>query len=411
MSYFRFFPDVIWVKGKVRSTLYEITDRRVTQFSAADTEILYSFAERSIEETKQMFPSASVDALLGRLIDSAAGSVYEGAVYAEPYLPHMPFELKGYLEPVLTIDELTLELYPADPYGVLEDRPLLIFQGCNSCIPSDVPERDPDAVAAEICAELDELSEIPIRRVSLHIGQLAGHEAVIRQILTRCAHGGTTAAEFVMYLREIDSDTLHFAAESANSTLVICCTDAECLSETAKIGAIAAEAAALGVRTVLSVIYPHLSGGDPHSAVAAAAASLGLTLRTTELLRSPDDHVYSVGRGESRLEETDGQGFYARGKYSVCKYGKLAVNLNGIIGGCLHDRGTYPAHSGIFDFLTKNGHQQAWEAPKRLTPVCTDCENRFACVDCHTVEQTLCGHPEYLSMICGYRTDKGVWTV
>ncbi|WP_028517539.1 hypothetical protein [Ruminococcus flavefaciens] len=409
MTYFRFFPDVIWIKGRVRSTLYELSDRKVTHLSAADTAILFSFAERSIEETKEFFPSEDVDKLLEQMIANAIGSVYNGAVYAEPYLPHMPFELKGYMEPVLKIDELTLELYPQDVYGVLENKPLLIFQGCNSCIPSVEQKRDQEEVSAEMLSQLAELDEISITNVRLNIGAPTGHYDVFRQLIDRCAHGEDIGVEFVTYLKEISGEFIKFAAEYENSTIVICCSDAECQSELESIKKISTEALEHGVRTVLSVIYLHNTSENTHSAVSEAAASLGVQLRTTELLRSAKDHVLSIGRGEDRLEPADGSVFYAKGKYSTCKYGKLSINCNGVISGCLHDKAAYPQEGGLFDFLVKEGHKRAWEMPKRMSAVCRECENRFACVDCTTIEQALYENPEYISMICGYNTHTGEW--
>lgn len=411
MMYFRFFPDVIWVKGRVRSTLYELSDRKVTHLTASDTDILFSLMDHSIEETKMLFPQADVDTLLEHLICCAVGSIYNGVVYAEPYLPHMPFELKGYLEPLLIIDELTLELFPLDAYGVHESKPLLIFQGCNSCIPSTLPQRNSDEVCAEILSELAELDEIPIRRVKMHIGVPEGHYDAFRQILQCCEHEQNVAVEFVLYLEKISDETINFVAEYENSTLVICCSDVECQSERERIHDMVLAATNRGIRTVLSVIYLHNMPDSPHSAITEIAASLGVQLRTTELLRSSEDHVFSVARGQERLEVADSSAFYFRSKYSLCKYGKLSINCNGRISGCLHDHVAPSQSRGLFEFLAKSGHQFSWEMPKQTVAVCMECENRFACVDCNIIEQALSEHPEYINMICKYKTCDGKWSV
>lgn len=413
MSYFRFFPDVICVEGNVRSTVYSFSDGNVSQLSIYESDILRMLKTESIEETELLMNKEDVSAFIQKMVSSALGTIYEENVYAETYLPHMPFELVGYLEKPLVIEELFIDMFPKDLYNLKQSKnnKEFLFQGCNFCVPSTMKSWD-DEYAEKffpvLMSNLNDISQIELKKVTFHIGnpeKVFGYLKRIIEELIQCH--SDVRFEFVMYFEDLNLETLSFIQEISNSTIVICCletVDMVILHKLCK------EIQSRNIRVIVSTLLLHKDDVDYFATAKSFSESTGIQLRSTELLGPTCTCVSSVIRDSERLEMTDADGFYAKGKYSICQYGKVAIDASGNIGACLFGEKAGNLEEGLFRFFEKNMHTKLWEKPKRNYYPCNHCENRYSCVDCNCIEESIAQECNVLRYsFCSYDPDSGRW--
>lgn len=67
----------------------------------------------AIEEIIEKYGEVA-KAIVDKAVGKAWGTVYNHAVYAERYLPKIPFEIKGFTEAPLFIFEIQIELFIKD---------------------------------------------------------------------------------------------------------------------------------------------------------------------------------------------------------------------------------------------------------------------------------------------------------
>lgn len=409
MSYFRLFPDVILIEGNCRCALYFLTEERVIHLEKEESKIMSQLRTRSIETTYNYFDRKMVDRLIQYLIKHALGTIYSGDVYSESYIPNMPFELKGYLESPLTIEELSIELYPKDLYRIWSTNPKVIFQGCNSCIPATNLSKDNSLNIKKLQLEIQNTTELKIKEVILHVGDLQSHKddiaiviETLRKTHPKIGIGITT------YLEEIDNETISFLKKTPYLR-VAACFEAKTIDAFSPFFLVCRSLRDAGIPVTLNAVFSHQDHVNRYNTAKRIAGSLDCQLRTTEIIHNSDDHVYSISRGKSRIEKTNSDTFYARQRYSICQYGKLAIDASGKIGCCLYGRKTGNLDRGIYDWLSRNEHKKGWESPKRRAGICKHCENRLACIDCALLEQLSKTEPELYKTICAYNPSSGAW--
>ena len=409
MSHFRLFPDVILIEGSCKDALYFLTEGRVIQLGELESRIMSQLRIASIESTCNDFDQIAVNQLIQSLVKDALGTVYSEDVYSESYIPNMPFELRGYLEPILIIEELSIELYPTDPYKIWATNPKVIFQGCNSCIPTENPVKIDFLDTERLCSEIQNTAELEIKNATLHIGDLRNHVNDIVSVIEilRKAHPEIDVG-ITTYPEEINDKTISLLKKIPNLQVTIS-FDAEMVEIFPVLTQICNSLSNAGVPITLDAIFPHRDDVNRYSVVKDFATNFGYQLRTTEIMHSSTEHIYSIERGKSRIEKTDSDAFYAKQRYSICQYGKLAINAYGEIGCCLFGKKTGSLERGIYDWLSNNEHRKGWESPKRCAGVCESCENRFACVDCALIEQISKTEPDFLKTICAYNPFSGIW--
>jgi hypothetical protein len=409
MGYFRLFPDVILIEGDCKDALYSLTEGRVIQLGVTESRVLSQLRNTSIENTRSNFGQKAVDRLLQSLVKEALGTIYSEDVYSESYIPNMPFELRGYLESILIIEELSIELYPKDLYKIWTTNPKVIFQGCNSCIPAEDPVNERFLDIERLCSEIQNTEELEIKRAVLHIGDLQDHWDDIILVIERLrkAHP-EIGMEIVTYLEEINDKSISFLKKIPNLRTTVC-FEAETVENPSFFIQICNSLSNAGIPTTLDAIFSHQDNVNRYDSVKEFASHVGYSLRTTEIIHNSDDRVYSIDRGKSRIEKTDSDAFYTRQRYSICQYGKMAITACGKIGCCPFGIKTGSLERGIYDWLSNNEHKEGWESPKRCAGVCGHCENRFACIDCALIEQLSKKEPEFHKTICAYNPFSGIW--
>ena len=77
------------------------------------------------------------------------------------------------------------------------------------------------------------------------------------------------------------------------------------------------------------------------------------------------------------------------------------VDCNGNIHSCLHDHNILGnLHDGFMKVFEKELHKKYWEKSKNKVEICKKCENRYACIDCNTIEELFGNDEQYKNIIC-----------
>ena len=57
----------------------------------------------------------------------------------------------------------------------------------------------------------------------------------------------------------------------------------------------------------------------------------------------------------------------------------------------------------------KDLHTKFWRHSKEDVQRCRGCENRYACMDCASLEEYIDQDEKYLSVLCNYNPEEGIW--
>jgi radical SAM protein with 4Fe4S-binding SPASM domain len=88
--------------------------------------------------------------------------------------------------------------------------------------------------------------------------------------------------------------------------------------------------------------------------------------------------------------------FFKHAEYYPCFYGRIAVTCFGDILPCSKAREEVIGNIHDKDLLCifrDRDMDRYWLQTKDKVEVCKDCEYRYACLDCHPIERSLCGKP------------------
>ncbi len=407
MSYFRFYPDVKTVEGMASSNVYFFGGGRVISLTKKESEILDWLEKESVESAYEQFDYDTVKHILEYFMEKGMGNLYSDQVHAETYIPHMPFELKGYLEPPTVINELTIEIGYDDRYHIAEKDKLVVFQGCNACIPSTALYRDTDSVLEAVKAALERIPKIRIEKLVLRCGNINVYLNAVREIYDIFVKNNPRGSlEVVTCYDTYDQSVLAFL-EQAKASLVVCTADAGLPEHPCFFADIAELQKRIPVTVSLILLH---EGENQYDVIREKIAELGISLRTTEILHSPSDKIISLPTGRDRLEQIDTEKYFFRKKNSGCLYGKIMVDCNGDIRPCLYNKNVLGnVWDGFAVVFEKELHEPYWNKSKNKVEVCKKCANRYACVDCNTMEELFSEQPRYKNLICDYDVDTGVW--
>lgn len=137
-------------------------------------------------------------------------------------------------------------------------------------------------------------------------------------------------------------------------------------------------------------------------------------IHCAELININNSHSFIVSSptGQDRLEDIDYSQYYYRGRFNACLNRKLAICSNGDIQPCpfINDKlGNLHEEGGIYEVVKHNLHKRYWQRNKSKVSVCSECENRFACVDCTNLELKIEDNKQLRGLMCSYDPVKSSW--
>lgn len=407
MSYYRFYPDVKLVKGTIHSNIYFLGGKELINLNTKESEILEYLENESVESACQRFLAQEVKKILEFLLSKGLGNLYPDKVYAESYIPNMPFELKGYLEPPMIINEMVIEVGYDDRYGIFEKDKLIVFQGCNSCIPSVKLNTNVESELEAVKKCLKEISQIKIEKLTLHCGKLNDYIEYVKDIYHIFNVNNPGGCLEIVTYHDVYSCAVIEFLEKVNPSFIICSTDKALLEKNAFFDDLMElqKRALVGVNLVLlhedSTCFEDIK---------KKTIEIGIPLCTTEIIRSVSDKIISLPTSKDRLENVGIESYFFRTKSNGCLYGKIMIDCNGNIRPCLYNSNILGnVLDGFISIFEKELHEKYWTRSKNKIEICKKCENRYACVDCNTIEEFFDQQSEYKNIICDYDVDAGIW--
>lgn len=399
MQYYRNYPDIFKIDGKKNSSIYELTSGEIIQLNEKESEILKELEDFSVEEVERKY-SDEVIKTVNKAVSNAWGTLYDHPVYAERYLPRMPFEIKGFTEAPIDISEIQIELFIREFF--VAQRGEVVFQGCNSVI-SCANKSVAEYRIERIIENLNEMDEILIRKLSLHVGDFREHFEEVTKVINSVVqnHKGVRL-EIVTYSEEITEDILEQLSHYERVELVMNYHHIENPNEV--IDCIY-RIEDRGISCLVNWIIKDAERENYLKKV-DVLKDAGIVVRTTEYIGESQKAI-SICRNKERLEKTDWAMFFERNRFSICQYGKVSIDAAGDISSCLWQRKLGNIDEGLFKFLEQNKHSLLWNAPKRQFSKCKNCENRYSCNDCAVIEQNV--DEGKMEVLCDYNPYEGKW--
>ncbi|WP_310602963.1 SPASM domain-containing protein [Anaerosporobacter sp.] len=373
-----------------------------------ESAIINELISNPIEVVCETFSYTIVEKIIQYLLTNAMGNIYEGDVYNEPYLPYMPFDLRGYIENPCVINQLALEIQSKDK---MEIEPYyLLFQGCNSSLPSQSKISDYDS-SQDIKNALKDIIEIHIEEISFRVNNIDKTIEEIKNIMSVYSNGWKPQMEVITGAFEIAEKNLDYIEEN-NINLVISIIETDILDFNKRndIYDCLDIMEQKGINYALNIIL--LSDGELECEVLKGIFSKHRPYKIsfTEIIENKNIKIRSQFHDERRIENVSMETFFFRGNMNTCLNGKLAIDCMGNIKPCIYSRKILGhIKDGIRKILEDNLQERYWRYSKNKMPVCGTCENRFACADCYLVEEMLETEPKAIKIVCDYDIHTGQW--
>jgi radical SAM protein with 4Fe4S-binding SPASM domain len=411
MKYFRTYPDVKLIKGNVRSTLYCLGNSKTIQLSKLESKIMNEFEDKDIANVSSIYGDIIVNKAIECLLKNGLGAIYEGKVFAESYIPHMPYVIRGYLEPIFELEALTLQISDNDYYGYMGKKPMFIYQACNSCIPTVHRKIDIKYLVSMIINSLNELHKIKIKNFVFAGGNPLKHWEDTKKIIKELKTNHNSVVELIIPLLDISDNLLAEIKKYVDVlTISILAHKIEKNDYLNYIKKIVDRVNNKHVDVKINLICDNEFDFDYQQSIKLLSKLPLKHISSTDILYSTNDKLTALPTDKNRIEDIGTDQFLFRKIKSSCLYGKIAINCNGEILPCLsHNYIMGNIKEGIFNILENNIHEKYWYYSKKDVSRCCNCENRFACVDCSAFEEKITTNYNMLSVICDYCPEKGIW--
>lgn len=410
MSWFRFYSDVILQKGNVRSTLYFLGEEKTIQLSKIEGDVLQAFDENSIEDVKKLFGDAITTKALSILMKNGMGNIYENKVYSEPYQPHLDYTIESFFQPKLIIQNLYIQANNDKTYNKESMKCLSIHEGCNSFIAPCNEDIDYHSFFELIEKNMNELKKIKIERVTIAGGNPLENWSFTNKVINYFKEVFDTSIEVILPCIELDNQYLKVFVE--NHVTIKFSLFAEKMEDKEFVKRLAQQIGKYeqeGIDIKLNLIYNCKNKYNItyiHNTVAELDV---VSVDLTHLFYTKDDRLVALDTDWRRVEDIGMNEYYGR---TSCRNGKIALIANGVIRPC-----AFSSHKlghlsdGLTSVFKEKEYKNFWKYTKKDAKVCSECENRYACIDCDLIHEEMELEEDLLQLICGYNPVEGRWNV
>lgn len=406
MSWLRFYPDVILKKGYVNSTIYFLGEKKTILLTKGESELLNYLLEHTVEETEEEFGVEPVRKAIYAILQNGMGNIYQGKVFAEKYKPNIDFLVEQFFQPDFGIYQFCIQLSQEDVYDCCHREELFIHEGCNSCLVKKGMVMEQDTYKELLLKNLEEMSPVPVNHFTLYGGNPLECWDLVISLLDCIKKNYHCMTELVFPDTLIPSCILEELR--AYNVLVKISTFAKTILNTAdRLGETIRGITSYGLDVKLNVIYDAELPTDYIKICKYAEDYDIVGMDCTHLIHNAQNQLIALDTAWNRVEDINMDLYYMK---RSCMYGKIAVTADGNVRPCgfsSHVLGNIS--DGIMRVFEQDGHTKYWRHCKEEVSRCKGCENRFACIDCALIEEAIEQKPEYLSVLCSYQPEQGIW--
>ncbi|NNU78606.1 SPASM domain-containing protein [Clostridium estertheticum] len=407
MSWLRFYPDVILKKGYVRSTIYFLGESKTIQLSKQDSDILNYLLNNSVEDCCEIYGGEDTQAVISRILKDGMGNLYKGKVVSEKYKPHIDFLPEQFFEPDFFIYQFYIQLPQDDIYDSYGEKDLLIHEGCNSCLIPKVKGMDTESYQKKILDNLDEMKLVRIKQFTLSGGNPMDCWEFVLKLLKKIKENYNCLTEIVFPVVNIPNYVLEDLKEY-NILLKLSVMAQSMLEEDSSVLNQIKRIIAYDLEVKLNLIYDTNINIDMNyiSKIVEECEIVGMDC--THLIHDCNNKLIALSTLPERVENINMDLYYTK---RSCMNGKIAVTIDGNVRPCAfssHVLGNL--EKGVYSIFRKNLHSKYWNHSKENVSRCKGCENKFACIDCASIEEAIELNPDYLSVLCDYQPEQGIWT-
>jgi len=427
MSYFRFFPDVQFIAGPARGTIYHLSRARTYHLTLSQTAVVNDLVSNQPVALVLSKHDPGGKAMLDRLVCMGFGTFYSTPVFSEPYFPKCKFTIRGLLEPPPAMRIAYLQL--ADDLGGAECDCIDVtdyhaWQGCNSCLRWRPGAKGHRLNLKDIEATIDGLVRYNVQCAVFSGGDAfadpdlllgvasrfkEGHSGIVlkvnssgRHLLDRTVR---TIQEFgvIPIFSVFGANEDHYRQVTGDEMLYRRLREAINLCKDYRI------------KYEITMVVP-ASLRHAYQAIWRFASSLdGQALYYTEQIpkNGPPIRPQSQCPGDLRVRDVGAQEFFKRQTSSFCLNGNIAVAADGSILPCPFwpkALGNIHSEHNLLHVFRMGIINQYWEMNKDTVPGCSNCENRYACVDCGLLEWAARESLPEQRRFCGYHPELGEWS-
>ena len=407
--YFKLYPDVMLVNGDKRSTLHLLSNKQTIPLSIAESELLKCLTTKSMDLVEQEYDKVIIENALELMLQKGLGNIYSSDVYIEPVLFNLPFELDGLLDPILIIQELSIELDCDDSQMQLKPENIL-FQPCYSCIPS--PQFDihnPLINVCDIMFGLNQIKNVQIKRVKIHCSDMQKNWEILNELMRYIRD--TFAAEILIVTSWLNFSS-HIISEMITLNASICYnfSNERFLLHESETEKSIKYLVRKGIPVSVNIVLHSDNNDSSYTKMREIINGWDVAqVYATEILDSKNSQISIYPRGIDRIEDIDFHELFFRSQHNPCLYGKIGIDRYGNVRPCLHSKHCVGHIEKMFEIFEHKKHEKYWSYSKTKISRCNKCENRFACTDCFLMEDIIEQSPATLKMICEYEPDTGHW--
>ncbi len=407
MSWLRFYPDVILKKGYVNSTLYFLGEKKTIVLTTRESELLNYLLEHSVEEAKTVFGTDLVECAIDKVLESGMGNLYDSKVFAEKYKPNIDFLVEQFFQDRFGIYEFCIQLPVLYNSEYRAPKGVLVHEGCNSYLVPDIDILEVTSYRQLLYNNLKLIHGVSVNHFTIQGGNPSDNWELVMELLQEIQEGFGCMTELVFPNVPISRENIN-QLKKYNVLLKLSLYAEEITDRD--------EVFVNNVNTLIhedmdvkvNVIYHSKSYVQP-DAVNDVLRGFGIeNVDCTHLIYSPKDKLIALSTNTNRVENIGPDSYYSK---RSCMQGRIAITADGFIRPCSFNSHVigYLCH-GIMTVFEKDFHTKYWRHSKDDVNRCKGCENRFACIDCASLEEYINQDNKYLSVLCNYNPEEGVWS-
>lgn len=425
MKYFRFFPDVHFIKGLSRGTIYHFSESRVYQLSTIETHIVNELDNKPIEEVLKQY-GKTCENLTNTLIKDGFGSIFDYKVFSEPYNTRSNFQMRGFFEPRPPARMVFIQINSNCDANCdfCASHSYLYFQGCNSCLrkPVSTTNYQSRLTVEKLYDTINKLCDIEMPLVIFSGGNpLLEWEELIKISKEFRYKNSSIELRVITSGSELTENKAKQASEFNISFLfnIFGTNEEETYIITNRKGLFDEFIQAINysrkydIKFAININIYHDSIEQYKKMYEFAKSFKPFHIFTTEIIPyGKKRKILSMPTGRERLENIDSKSFFNRKHSNFCLCGTIAISCDGSILPCPNWKlpiGSIYDKKGVFSVFFNDSIRSYWEYTKDCVPICKDCENRYSCADCSVIEWEMNNDVSLKNIICDYSPQSGKW--